>query len=77
MPEANKPTIDQRIEALVMSLELERHEREAAEKRWEKRARLLDARERQARQALLAGVSAYLEVIAKPVEGEEEDEQHG
>lgn len=79
MTPPNKPTIDERLEALVMSLELERHEREEAAKRmdlWEKRLKLLDARERRARQALLMGISTYLEVLNQPIEGEE-DEQGG
>jgi hypothetical protein len=67
----NKPTIDERIAALTMNLELERHEREM----WEKRMKLLDARERRARQALLMGISTFLEVLNQPEEGEEEEQQ--
>ena len=53
MPEEpRKPTIDERLEAIVQSLELLAHEQEALRRREEK-----------AREALLAGISAYLRAL--------------
>jgi hypothetical protein len=69
MPE---PTIDERLKAIAESVELltrDVHEMQKATKH-------LDARERQARQALLtamtAGVSAYFEALQKNGDGEPE-----
>ena len=52
MPEEKKPTLDERLEALVHSLELAEIERKE-----------LDARERKGREALLAGIARYLQVL--------------
>lgn len=59
--ENGKAPIDERLEALVQSLELMRHDMEASERRME----ALDARERRAREALLSGIAAYLRVLGE------------
>jgi hypothetical protein len=59
MTPPRKPTIDERLEALTQSLELMHHENE----RQRAEMRRLDRRERNAREALLAGISAYLQAL--------------
>ena len=59
MMEEPNPTIDERLAALAQSLELlthDIHEMQESQKR-------LDARERLARGALLAGIVAYLQAL--------------
>ena len=55
----NKPTIDERLEAVAQSLELAI--RETQDMKAEMRR--LDMRERRAREALLAGIAAYLRAL--------------
>jgi hypothetical protein len=57
--EDQKPTIDERLTALTQSLELLTHDIHEMQ---ESQVRL-DARERLARGALLAGIVAYLEAL--------------
>ena len=57
--EQRNPTIDERLEALVQSLELAQIEQERLRAEQER----LDRRERNARAALLAGIAAYLEAL--------------
>ena len=62
----NKPTIDERLQALAESLELltrDIHEMQAAMRQHDERMRQLDARERRAREALLTGIAAYLRAL--------------
>lgn len=54
-----KRTIDERIDALTMNLELISADIEAFRRRSEE----LDRRERQGREALLAGIAAYLRAL--------------
>jgi hypothetical protein len=54
-----KPTIDERLEALTQSLELQALENERHRAEMER----LDARERRARTALLTGIAAYLRAL--------------
>jgi len=54
-----KPTLDERLQAVIESLELQAHESEAMRARMDR----LDARERRARQALLSGIAAYLQAL--------------
>jgi hypothetical protein len=56
-----KPTIDERLEALTASLELMAHDFEAMRIEQQR----LDRRERQAREALLSGIAAYLRVLSE------------
>ena len=60
-----KPTIDERLEALVQSLELMRLDQEA----YDAKMRKLDARERSARNALLTGIAAYFEALKEDENG--------
>jgi hypothetical protein len=55
----NKPTIDERLEAVTQSLELAI--RETQDMKAE--IRRLDMRERRAREALLTGIAAYLRAL--------------
>jgi len=64
--EQRKPTIDERLEVLVQSLELAQHEQERLRAEQER----LDRRERRARAALLTGIAAYLEALN---EGNDQD----
>jgi hypothetical protein len=57
----DKPTIDERLDAVVQSLELMRLDMEAMQAEHKR----LDARERHARGALLAGVAAYLRFLGE------------
>ena len=52
-------TIDERLEALTMNLELMRLDLEASREAQKR----LDARERQAREAILSGIAAYLRAL--------------
>jgi hypothetical protein len=61
MSEEQKPTIDERLEALVQSLELMQIETEEHKQQ----IKALDARERQAREALLSGIAAYLRALGQ------------
>ena len=60
-----KPTIDERLEALAQSLELMRMDTEA----FQAEVRRLDARERRARNALLSGITAYLQALKEDENG--------
>jgi len=65
-------TIDERLEALTQTLELMAHDAEASRERAaadRERMKRLDARERQAREALMAGIAAYMQALA---EGDDE-----
>ena len=53
--------IDERLEALTQSLELLRLDREADMERIKR----LDAKERRAREALMAGIAAYMQALAE------------
>ena len=55
----DKPTLDERLQAVIESLELQAREMEAMRARMDR----LDARERRARQALLSGIAAYLQAL--------------
>lgn len=60
--------IDERLEALTQSLEILTHDMHSAQeqaKRLEERTRRLDNRDRRLREALMAGVAAYLQVLAE------------
>jgi len=57
--EDRKPTIDERLEAVAQNLELMSHDLEA----WKEEQKRLDARERRARNALLAGIAAYMQAL--------------
>lgn len=54
-----KRTIDERLDALTMNFELALQEIEASRKRTEE----LDRREREGREALLAGIAGYLRAL--------------
>jgi hypothetical protein len=54
-----QPTIDERLQALTMNLELQARESQEARERMDR----LDARERRAREALLSGIAAYLRAL--------------
>jgi hypothetical protein len=54
-----KPTLDERLHAVIESLESQAHESEAMRARMDR----LDARERRARQPLLSGIAAYLQAL--------------
>lgn len=60
MNDEAKPTLDERLEALTHSLELMQLEMEAARAEQKR----LNARERNAREALLTGIAAYLRALA-------------
>jgi hypothetical protein len=55
-----KPTIDERLEAIARNLELA----EAEQRQMRAEQKRLDRRERQAREALLSGIAAYLRALA-------------
>ena len=57
--DTSRPTIDERLEALTQSLELQALENERHRAEMER----LDARERRARTALLTGIAAYLRAL--------------
>jgi hypothetical protein len=59
MSEEQQPTIDERLEAVVQSLELMQLDLEAMRAEQKR----LDARERRAREALLAGIVAYFTAL--------------
>ena len=66
MTPPRKPTIDERPEALTQSFEHLAREAEAARARMDRHAeemRRLDRRERNAREALLSGIAAYLQAL--------------
>jgi hypothetical protein len=54
--EDHEPTIDERLQALTHSLELMQLDTE----QWRADTKRLDARERKARAAILAGIAGYL-----------------
>lgn len=64
--EPKKPGLDERLEAVVESLELMRLEME----QYRASQILQDGRERRARLAILAGIRAYLEALNGEPEGE-------
>ena len=53
--EPKRPTIDERLEAIIQTLELAEIERKQ-----------MDARERRGRLALLAGIEGYLKALQSP-----------
>jgi hypothetical protein len=62
----NKPSIDERIEALTHNLELVALEQEEDRKKREEEKKRLDAideRERKGRRAIMAALRAYFEAI--------------
>jgi hypothetical protein len=63
MTPPRKPTIDERLEALTQSLELLTRDHEAKTRRLDEEMRRLDRRERNAREALLSGIAAYLQAL--------------
>lgn len=67
MDEEQKPTIDERLQALTHNLELMSLETEAMRKQQQR----LDRRERNAREALLSGIAAYLRALKEGDNGEE------
>jgi hypothetical protein len=54
-------TIDERLEALTQTLELQLRDAEAEREKLKR----LDARERLAREALMRGIAAYLQALAE------------
>ena len=64
--EKQKPTLDERIEALVHSMELfqlELHAERQQRLELEAQQRQADLRERKGRQAILIGIAAYLKAL--------------
>jgi hypothetical protein len=62
MPEEQKPSIDERIQALTMNLELLLRRGEEQDKRMEEQGRRMDAHEREwerFRRAMRAGLESY------------------
>jgi hypothetical protein len=63
-----QPTIDERLQALTHSLELAVLDIEATRKQQKR----LDQRERNAREAILSGIAAYLRALNSDEEGDGE-----
>jgi hypothetical protein len=63
-----QPTIDERLQALTHNLELAMLDIEATRKQQKR----LDQRERNAREALLSGIAAYLRALGNGGEDEED-----
>ncbi|HXA24426.1 MAG TPA: hypothetical protein VNW90_19235 [Acetobacteraceae bacterium] len=63
-----QPTIDERLQALTHNLELAMLDIEATRKQQKR----LDQRERNAREALLSGIAAYLQALKNGGEDEED-----
>lgn len=59
MDNEQKPTIDERLQALTMNLELMAREMEETKKRQDE----ADRRERKGRQAILRGIAEYLRAL--------------
>jgi hypothetical protein len=66
-----KPTIDERLQALTHNLELAMLDIEATRKQQKR----LDRRERNAREALLGGIAAYLRALENDGEDEEDNDE--